>query len=216
MSSLEKMYEEHHATQREQGFSILKEDRGTLFASLVGTGKKVLDLGCRDGALTAYFTSGNTVTGVDIDSRSLERAAQQLGIETIQLDIYSDWEALQGRQYEVAVAGEVLEHLFHPAKIIKKVADHLVPEGTFIGSVPNAFSIKNRIRLASGSKKGTPLSDPTHINHFSLKELQQTLGTYFEDVEIKGLGRYANLARLFPSACAFDLVFVAKRPKTLD
>ena len=210
--SLKKMYELHHSTVRRAGFSIMKSERGPFFAQALGKGKKILDLGCRDGALTSFFTEGNTVTGVDIDEISLARASQSLGIETMSFDIQSDWSVLQGRKFDAVTAGEFLEHVFYPDKVVAKVAQILVPEGIFVGSIPNAFSLKNRLRYLIATKKGTPLSDPTHINHFSAKEFEAVLKKSFKDVKIIGMGRLGILARLCPQWFAFDLCFIAKKP----
>ena len=92
---------------------------------------------------------------------------------------------------------------------MQKVRDHLNPGGLFIGSVPNAFSLKNRMRFLRGTRVGTPLADPTHITQFSAYELKHMLGQVFDVVEIGGLGRYKNLAAYSPNWFAFDLVFKA-------
>lgn len=208
-SFTKKLYETHHAQNRTPGFSILKEERGKLFSQIVGMGKDVLDLGCRDGALTLYFKEGNNVLGVDIDSFSLAKASE-LGIPTKEMDIYGDWLELEGRKFEVVVMGEVLEHLFYPEDIIKKVAGVLKEGGVFVGSVPNAFSLRNRLRYLMGQKKYTPLSDPTHINQFSRKDLVQVLSKSFKFIEIKPLGKFAWFDKLWPGMFSFDLVWVAK------
>lgn len=208
--SLKKMYEQHHGTARKAGFSIMKSDRGQFFSSAIGVGKAVLDLGCRDGALTSFFVKGNRVTGVDIDEISLARASESLGIETISFDIQSDWDDLKGRKFDAVVAGEFLEHVYYPDAVMKKVSQVLNPQGIFVGSVPNAFSLKNRIKYLFATKKHTPLSDPTHINHFSAYELRDMLKRYFSEVKIVGIGRLGICARIFPQWFAFDLCFVAK------
>ena len=41
--SLKKIYEEHHANDREAGFTILERERGELFKSVIGEHKAVLD-----------------------------------------------------------------------------------------------------------------------------------------------------------------------------
>ncbi len=210
MTSQRDIYREHHATRREAGFSILKEERGRLIAELVGQGKEVLDIGCRDGALTQFFISGNTVLGIDIDDVALGEVAK-LGVETLRIDLHGNWSEIRGRVFDVAVAGEVLEHLYYPEEQLKKILAILKPNGMLIGSVPNAFSVKNRLRYLWGTKRHTPLSDPTHINHFSAPELEALLKKYFEEVEIRGLGRYKRLSRWFPNLFSFDLFFVARR-----
>lgn len=204
------MYETHHREHRSGGFSILKENRGVYFKKIIGTGKRVLDVGCRDGALTQFFTEGNQVLGVDIDEVALAKARRDLGIEIASLDLHGTWQELQGRTFDAVVAGEVLEHLFYPEKVVAHIAACLNSEGVFTGSVPNAFSLKNRLRYLFAQKKNTPLSDPTHINHFSAAMLRDMLSKHFSSVAVSGLGKYSRLAALCPSWFAFDLVFVAK------
>ncbi len=206
------MYEEHHATARNAGFSIMKSDRGNFFSQVIGSGKRVLDLGCRDGALTSFFSKDNKVLGVDIDELSLTKAREALGIETMAFDIQSDWAALSGRMFDAVVAGEFLEHVYYPDKVSQKVSMILTSEGIFVGSVPNAFSLKNRIKYLFAIKKYTPLSDPTHINQFSTGELKRMLQKFFVEVKIVGMGRLGFLARWCPELFAFDLCFVAQKP----
>lgn len=207
--STQKIYEVHHATERAEDFSILEKERGTLFKEMIGTGKKVLDLGCRNGVLTRHFLEGNEVTGADIDTVALSKA-QKLGISTIHIDLNGGWSELHGKTYDVVVLAETLEHLYYPEQVVKKVKGVLTPEGMLIGSVPNAFSLKNRIRLVFAQKKHTPLGDPTHINHFSRKELTSLFTSNFKNVKIIPLGRFAFLDTVFPGMFSFDLAFVCK------
>ncbi len=205
------MYTEHHKTNRERGFSIMKEERGLAIKSIVGDGKEVLDIGCRDGALTSFFSKSNKVLGVDIDETALSEAKMNLGIEVMTIDLNGDWRELGGRKFDVVVAGEVLEHLYNPDSIVGKIASRLSSGGKLIGSVPNAFSLKNRLRYLMGQKKYTPLSDPTHINQFHAEELRSILKKYFDKVEIVGLGKYQTLAKFSPNFFGFDLFFICTK-----
>jgi 2-polyprenyl-3-methyl-5-hydroxy-6-metoxy-1,4-benzoquinol methylase len=209
--SLADIYSTHHKSSRGEGFSILETSRGKLLQELIGEGKTVLDIGCRNGVLTKFFTKGNTVTGVDIDPVALKSASETLGIETFHMDLLGEWEELRGRTFDVIVCGEVLEHLYFPAKVVEKVAKHLNMGGVFLGSVPNAYSLKNRIRFLLGQKKNTPLEDPTHITQFHINELRAMLSASFNYVEIRGLSRYQKLADVHPGYFAFDLFFIAKK-----
>jgi hypothetical protein len=62
---LSEYYREHHATGRRDNFVFRGAERGELFSLWIGQGQRVLDLGRRDGALTASLSSGNWVVGVD-------------------------------------------------------------------------------------------------------------------------------------------------------
>lgn len=211
MQSTQNIYQKHHTEERDESYSVLKDERGKLFKEKIGTGKKVLDLGCRNGVLTNFFMKDNEVTGVDIDAISLKKAGE-LGIKTLHVDLNGDWQELGGQTFDTVVLAETLEHLYYPERVIERVKRVLKPEGVFIGSVPNAFSLKNRIRLLFGHKKYTSLRDPTHINHFLHKELEMILKKHFEKVEIIPLGTYASWDRFWKGMFSFDLVFVCSKP----
>jgi len=209
---LASLYEEHHKTRRPQNFAILIKERGAFLRKHIGTGKKVLDIGCRDGALMREYMNGNTVTGVDIDRTTLAEAAK-LGITTKFMDLNDEWTELGVGQFDVVVAAEFLEHIYYPERVLKKIVSVLKPGGLLVGSVPNAFSLKNRLRFFFGTKKGTPLEDPTHINHFSRRELLGLLRREFVSAEILPLVRkpFSYIAPLAPGLIAFDLLFVARK-----
>lgn len=211
MQALESIYTHHHSHSREEGFVLMGDERGGFLRDHIGKGKNVLDIGCRDGALTSFFTEGNTVTGIDIDSSALQRASA-LGITTQQVDLNGEW-GIPPHSFDVVVAAEVVEHLYYPRLVIEKIHNVLKEEGVLFGSVPNAFSLKHRLRYLCMQKKGTPLEDPTHINHFTVAELHALLSEFFDEVHIYGLGRYKRLIRLSPQSFAFDLMFEAKHPK---
>lgn len=212
MSQIGKIYTHHHATNRNKSFTIMEEGRSQFLKNNIGTGKKVLDIGCRNGVLTKHFADENIIWGVDIDPVALEEAKQLLGTKNpdnrfFTMDLLDDWHELNSEKFDVIVCGEVLEHLYFPEEVVKKVVKHLNDGGIFLGSVPNAFSLKNRVRLALGTKKGTPLSDPTHINHFSFNELVNLFGKYFSKVEVSGLGKYTNMIKFSPKHFSFDLIW---------
>ncbi len=208
---LNTIYKEHHKKGGRRGMSLLKDERGNFLKEKIGVNKKVLDIGCRDGVLTETYYKNNEILGVDIDEEALEIAKNNLGIKTQTLNLYDDWNLT--RDFDVVVAGEVLEHLYYPEDIIKKITKVLKSDGVFLGSIPNAFSLMNRIRLFFGIKQGTPLEDPTHINHFSYKEFKQILEKYFEDVKIYPLGKYAWLDKFWPGMFSFSFLFKVKNKK---
>lgn len=211
-SSLEHVYKKHHESKRRYGQTVFEDERGNLLREYIGKGKKVLDIGCRDGKLTSEYAEGNAVLGIDIDTQALDKAWADLGIETKQVDLNGEW-GVESDAFDVVVAGEVMEHLYFPHAVSEKAAHVLKKNGVFIGSVPNAFNLKNRFRLLLGQKKHTPLSDPTHINHFTYRELEKVLSEHFNDVEIVPIGRWAKYDKFMPGMFSFDLFFVARNKK---
>ena len=57
--------------------------RAELFASWIGTGKRLLELGCGSGSLLEAYAAGNRVTAMDIDTPALEACRRRLGVETV-------------------------------------------------------------------------------------------------------------------------------------
>jgi 2-polyprenyl-6-hydroxyphenyl methylase/3-demethylubiquinone-9 3-methyltransferase len=165
------------------------DDRAGAIARLVGgPGLRVLDLGCRTGALTQHYAPGNEVVGVDVDRDALALAQERLGIETHWADV-EDGLPFDDRSFDVVVAGELLEHLADPARVAVEAKRVLRPGGRFVGSVPNSFRLKARIEFALGRH---PEPDPTHLQLFTPAALHGLLRD-FADVEITfAVGRYVK------------------------
>src|SRR4051795_2270526 len=87
LDQLSERYAEHNRTERGRGFVFARPEREALFRRYVaGPGRRVLDLGCRDGALTQAYAAGNEIVGVDADREALAEA-EKLGIETPWADL---------------------------------------------------------------------------------------------------------------------------------
>ena len=107
----------------------------------------------------------------------------------------------------------MLEHLYYPEEVLKRLSKIIKPGGLLLGSVPNAFSLKNRLRLFFGQKQHTSLEDPTHINHFSYSELLKILNKDFQGAEIIPIiqKKYKFLSKISPSLFSFMLFFRVKK-----
>ena len=200
---LGQLYEAHHRQRRNAGDFVFVPERIPLFQEAIGQGRHVLDLGCRSGALTRHFLDGNDVVGVDVDRAALAKA-EQLGITPVVADVDEPL-PLDSETFDVVVAGELLEHVRFPLPLVAEVRRVLRPGGVFVGSVPNAFRVQNRLRFARGLQ---PERDPTHLHMFTPADVRALLAD-FTGVRITALGgRYRRLhARLL----AQDLVFSAIR-----
>lgn len=211
-SGLETVYHFHHSKERGDFFLVLGDERGAFLREKIGEGKHILDIGCRDGALTRSYAPGNTVLGLDIDEEALERAKRTLDIDVKHTDLNGAWEVPMGH-FDVVVAAEVIEHLYYPDHVLEKIKDVLKPGGFLVGSVPHAFSLQNRVKLFFGNKNGTPLQDPTHINHFTYAEFRSLLEKHFRNVELRPIvtARYRLFARMFPFLFSHDLLFYAQK-----
>jgi SAM-dependent methyltransferase len=171
-----------------------------------GPGRRVLDLGCRYGAVTRAYAAGNDVVGVDVDRDALEGAAG-LGIETLWADV-EDPLPFEDETFDVIVAGELLEHLREPESVVSEARRVLRPGGTFVGSVPNAFRLKNRLRFLAGRP---PETDLTHLHLFSPGDLELLL-VGFEGVELHFIA--SRFLRLHPRLFGNDIVFHGRKRRS--
>lgn len=204
MTDLGERYERHHREHRDEGDFVFVTERIPLFREAVGRGKRVLDLGCRSGALTRHFLDGNSVVGLDVDRVALAKA-HALGIEAVAANVEEPL-PFEDASFDAVVMGELLEHLRFPDEVVAEARRVLRPGGVLVGSVPNAFNVQNRLRFLRGLP---PERDRTHLHMFSPVDLRELL-VGFEQVRLTFVGgRYVRLSgRLF----AQDIVFSALRP----
>ena len=188
MSDLGERYEEHHRERRDEGDFVFVPERIPFFVEAIGRGKRVLDLGCRAGALTRHFLDGNEVVGLDVDRAALDKAAA-LGIEPVHANVEEPL-PFEDESFDAVVAGELLEHLQFP--------DALIAEIQRVLSQGECSSARSRTRTGSravcGSySAGRPEDDPTHLHMFSPAALRDLLAG-FEDVRLSFVGgRYRRL-----------------------
>ena len=208
MSKLERLdeaYRRHHRERRPDDFVFCGPERSALFREWIGTGKRVLDLGCRTGALTRAYLAGNDVVGVDVDRDSLAEAAK-LGIEPVWADVDEPL-PFEAAGFDVVVAGELLEHVRFPDRLVREVARVLRPGGLLVGSVPNSYRLKSRLRFLVG-RPPEFADDPTHLRMFGAADLRRLLAP-LDGVELRYVA--GRLVPLSPRLLANDIVFRARK-----
>ena len=203
LERLSERYRDHHR-QRGREFVFGGPARAEpLRLAVGGPGKRVLDLGCRDGALTRTYARGNDVVGVDGDREALAKAAS-LGIETLWADVEEPL-PFEDESFDVVVAAELLEHLREPKRLVDEAARVLRPGGTIAGSVPNAYRLKNRLRVVAGR----PAEDnPTHLHLFRPDDVLALLDAFERPRLQYVVGRFV---RLHPRLLANTIVFTARK-----
>lgn len=203
MTDLGERYAEHHRERRDEGEFVFVPERIPLFQAAIGRGKRVLDLGCRSGALTRHFLEGNEVVGLDVDPAALAKA-EALGIQPVLANVDEPL-PFEDASFDAVVAGELLEHLQFPDALVAEIARVLRPGGVLVGSVPNAFRLQGRLRFLLGR---APEDDPTHLQMFSPAAMRELLSD-FENVRLEFVG--GRYRRLHPRLLARDVVFSGRR-----
>jgi SAM-dependent methyltransferase len=200
---LARYYEKHHRSNRSPGLVVDPGPRTQFFGAYIGVGNRLLDLGCRDGALVKPFLAGNDVVGLDIDREALKRAAQ-LGITPVWGDV-DDRLPFEDGSFDVVLAGELLPHVRYPGNVVAEARRVLCPGGAFIGSTPNAYRLKARLEVAVGRDL---LHDTTQLHAFSITRLKDMLQEHFGAVELRCVA--SRFLRASPRLFGNTVVFAAR------
>jgi 2-polyprenyl-3-methyl-5-hydroxy-6-metoxy-1,4-benzoquinol methylase len=175
-----------------------------LMLRLVGSNKRVLDVGCATGYLArALREQGCRVSGVEYDpaaAAEAEPALDKLVVGDLeQLDLTVE---LAGEQFDVVVFGDVLEHLRDPLPVLRSVRELLVPGGAVVISVPNIAHGDVRLSLLQGrfEYRSLGLLDNTHIHFFT----RSTLRAFLRDAGFTAVDVQTTTADLLTTELADD------------
>lgn len=156
-----------------------KNDSHSLIVELAGTNNTILEVGTSTGYLTRILkVRGNRVIGIEVDGEAAKIAEEHCdlmitgNVEEIDLDDY-----LAPGSIDIAVFGDVLEHLRYPAAVLKRVRRYLKPHGSVVVSIPNVCHGDVLINLLNGDFRYTSMGllDETHLRFFGLKNVLDLL-----------------------------------------
>lgn len=205
-SLIQSFYENHHLTGNRLKQSFLEKERGELFAKWIGKNKKVLDLGGRDGTLSKYYCNKNKVTIGDIDEKALCYAKENYDVETEIINL-NETLPFPDNSFDYVVMAEVLEHLPYPIITLGEIKRVLKKEGQFIGNLPLAYHLKDRIQILRG-RKLLISGDPTHLQFLSYQDVIKLLSVFFKIKKIEVLKGGKKKSAIFPKLFARNIAFI--------
>jgi O-antigen biosynthesis protein len=180
--------------------SLLDENSSlTKMLGLIGKNKQVVDFGCATGYFARLMTRQECIiTGVEIN-QDAANAAKQYCQEVIvaDLDFVSVTEILPDRRFDVAVFGDVLEHLRDPWQVLRDTKQILTKDGYIVASIPNIAHGAIRLALLQGKFEYTELGilDNTHLRFFTRKTVEDLLensGYLLKDLQRTKLPLFAK------------------------
>ncbi len=198
----------------------------------VPAGSSVLDLGCSQGLLAHELEKkGCRVVGVD----RLPAAQVRLPYAQYhQADLDAELQLPYGREFDVVIVSDVIEHLLHRELVIAAVRRHLREEGRLIISTGNVAIWFYRVSLLLGRFEYGPrgILDETHVRlftqatferlvrqagfeivrrHYTPLPFELVFETRADSWFIRALDRaYHGLARLWPAMFAYQFVLEAR------
>jgi glycosyltransferase involved in cell wall biosynthesis/2-polyprenyl-3-methyl-5-hydroxy-6-metoxy-1,4-benzoquinol methylase len=143
---------------------------------LVGSNKRVVDFGCATGYFAQFLKQrGCYVVGVELNPEAAGAAEQYCDqVLVADLDYASIPDLLPDQKFDVAVFGDVLEHLRNPWQVLEEVRQILQPDGYVVASIPNIAHGAVRLALLQGRFEYADLGllDNTHLRFFTRKTVQ--------------------------------------------
>jgi methionine biosynthesis protein MetW len=176
----------------------LAADLHGLLARYASPDSACLDVGCGDGRAAGLWLDehAGTYVGVDVAETAVA-AARTLGLDARVVEDASSL-PFPDASFDLAVASEVLEHLFDPSFAAAEIRRVLRPGGVLVATVPNVAYWRRRLDLLVFGRwhpLGDELSverpwrDP-HLRFFTLDALVRLFES--ERLEVVEYGAYGG------------------------
>ncbi len=162
-------------------------------------GKSVLDL----GSIEHDLYRENIKSGKWLFAKLQKNAKQVIGIDFLKeaveelsaqgYDIrYGNVERLDeselSEEFDVIIAGELIEHLPNPGGLLRSVKKFMTPQTELVLTTPNAFGFGRFFDALIRRER----CRNDHVGYYSVKTLKQLLGYY--DLEAKKFLFYCNIS----------------------
>jgi SAM-dependent methyltransferase len=180
---------------------------------------RILDVGCGTGTLGERLRRERErcVTGITYSDREAEMATGRLSrVICAELNDY-DFAGLG--KFDCVILSHILEHLYHPEEVLRRLRSVLDPESVVIVALPNVLWWRQRLEFLAGRwrYRDWGLLDRTHYRFFDLRSSQQLLEQAGYEVlrSVRG-GVFLNIERIRkvigPIAPAVDAVLTKLAP----
>jgi SAM-dependent methyltransferase len=198
-------------------FDPTANPRSDVAIKLLGSGEKLLDIGCWDGRLLERIRGAGLykeLTGIDIVETGVELARKK-GFNALVVDLNAGILPFPDEYFDGVTFLAVLEHIFDPYSIIREIRRVLRPGGILVIDVPNVASVTNRARILLGRIPVTSHDsgwDGGHLHYFTKHALDRFLRDEgFEVLMRKTTGGLSQLREWWISLLGGELIYLCKR-----
>ena len=140
---------------------------------------KLLDVGCGRGTLGHYLDPRISIYGIDISEKAISEA-KKVYIRADTIDLDKETLPYDDGFFDLAVVLDVVEHVFDPIKMIKKIYRCLNNDGQLILSTPNILYekyLKDLVRNRKFPKTSSDFFpyDGGHIHFFTYRDIYELM-----------------------------------------
>lgn len=154
-------------------------ERPELVAHVSRRARRVLDLGCGEGAMSAAIKrdcAAQEIWGIEIVEAVAEKARNNPALDRVLCgNLEALVEELPDGHFSHIIAGDVLEHLVDPWAVLVKLRSKLESDGLFICSIPNIRNFSFIAKLLVKGRfeyKDSGVMDRTHLRFFARKDVE--------------------------------------------
>lgn len=185
MTELRRTYERYWAARladagrATEGSSSLNEIFESV-GSVLGEGKRLLDVGCGVGTLLDLVGAKfQAVHGCDLSETAL-REARQRGVLSVCADLNRSLLPYQDRSFECVTCLEVIEHVFDPLSLLRELHRILKDKGQLVLTTPNIRYFRNVLTLVWHGRFPHTTMDTFvwgggHLHYFTQRDLKHLL-----------------------------------------
>lgn len=173
MAGLQGMYERKHQ-------AYFESPRDDLISLVEGANLTVLDIGCGVGATGKRLLElgkAKWVSGVELIPEKAETARSVLS-EVLTGDLASLEFPWAPNAFDCIIAGDVLEHLVNPWRLLSRLQSFVSPGGVLIVSMPNVrhwWVIRDLVLRGEWHYREAGVLDETHLRFFTRRSTVRLL-----------------------------------------
>lgn len=165
--------------QANKGGAYYRNIRTELIALAPDIHGRVLEIGCAEGCTMAYLRQrfNCSVVGLDYCEEAL-LSARDKGLDVHSCDLNTTDLPFALEEFDYIIIGDVLEHLYDPWGVLKKIVRHLKGEGTILLSIPNVKHyalLKELILHDRWDYCDSGILDISHLRFFTLDGIKKLI-----------------------------------------